>query len=358
MVDKKKAVCVDFNDSISKAQAKIKKTKEALVVLKDEKYYGILDARQIKEHPVQDPSNTHCGKIAFKAPRLYENEELLEITKAFFSVRFSDLAVVTKKEKVIGAITRFDVLKEILKEKIIPKKRVGELMSFPLISIGEHTTISEATTKMRLHGVRRLAVLTKTGNLKGLLSTFDIGLYLIKPIERLPKLTSEKANYWEQPIGPLIKIKTEIISPKRTLTEAVKKMTNKKVASLIVCENKKPIGIISTKDIFEAVLKLKKKEIKIHVSGLDRYDKAFYQDILNEGEKTLTKLLKYNKQVGGISLHIKKYGNRYTVMARLEAGNKVIKATGNEWNLPSAVNEALENLKRMVRKHGLRHIAH
>ena len=45
-------------------------------------------------------------------------------------------------------------------------------------------------------------------------------------------------------------------------------------------------------------------------------------------------------------------------MARLEAGNKVIKATGNEWNLPSAVNEALENLKRMVRKHGLRHIAH
>ncbi|MFA5382110.1 MAG: CBS domain-containing protein [Candidatus Micrarchaeia archaeon] len=359
MINKKKVISINFEESISKAQDKISKYNESIIVLKDDKYFGILDARHISEHPVKDPSNTPCGSIAFRAPTIEEDTDIIETTKAFFSVRVSNLAIISKNEKILGIITRLGVLEELMKEKMIPKKRISEVMSSPIITIEENADVNLAITQMRKNGVRRLAVVNEQGYLRGILSTFDIGLKLIKPTERLPKLTSDKLKPWEQPIKQLIKRKIEIISPEKTLNEAVKRMIEKNVASLIVVKDKKPIGLISTKDVFETIMKSKKEETRIYISGLDRYDKSFYQEILDESKRVFDKLTKSNKDIGGLILHVKKYGNKYTVIARLEIGNKVIKTTGNEWNLPSAVNESLENLKRTVRKHGVNyHTSH
>lgn len=351
MVEIKKANCIDFNESITKAHSKIGKKKESIFVVKDKKYYGILDTRHIIEHKVKEPNNTPCGKIAQRAPTISEeNMDLTNMTNAFFSVRFQNLPVITKKEKIIGSISRYAVLNEILKEKEIPRKIVEETMSSPIITINKNGLLNEATTKMRNNGVRRLVVVDDEGNLIGLLSAYDIGINLIKPTERLPKLKHEKSNIWEQPILPFIKSKIETITPEKSLTEAIKQMTKKKVPSLVVCLDGNPIGLISTKDIFETVLKFKKTESRVNIAGLDRYDKPFSQEILNEGENLLDKITKYNKKIGKLALHIKKYGNRYTVMARLETENKVINAVGNGWDLPSSVNEALANLKRIVGK--------
>ncbi|MCC7552419.1 CBS domain-containing protein [Candidatus Micrarchaeota archaeon] len=351
MVRINKANLINFNDSITKAQAKIGKKKESIIVIKDNKYYGILDTRHTIEHIVKDPSNTPCGRITQKAPTIFEeNTDILEISNAFFSVRFQNLAVTTKKGKVVGSLSRFDVLTELLREKDIPKKRVVEIMSSPIITINKNALSNEATTKMRKYGVRRLAVVDDNKKLIGLLSAYDIGLQLIKPAERLPKLKHEKINPWEQPISPFIKSKIEMITPEKTLTEAIKKMIDKKVPSLIVCLNGEPVGLVSTKDIFETMINSKERELRINISGLDRYDKPFAKEIIHEGEKLLDKLTKHNKHIGKLALHIKKYGNRYTVMARLEIENKVINAVGNGWDLPSSVSEALINIKTIIGK--------
>lgn len=357
----KKAVFVDFKDSVSKARTKIEKDKRSVVVLKDKKYFGALDGRQIREHPVRDPSNTYCGSIAAKAPRIYETDGVYNWAQAFFSVRFDDLAVVDKHENVLGVISRYDALKQANIEKKLPKKRVSEIMTSPVITITEKATINDATTIMRKQGVRRLVVINETGLLKGLLSSSDIGLKLVQPTERLPFMTSEKAKPWEQPIGPLIKKDVEIISPNKTILEAAEKMVEKKVPSLIVCEGKTPVGLISTKDIFRSILTSKKGEIDIYISGLDRYDKPFYGEIKRECERVIKKLARYVK-VSSLSMHVKKYGNRYSVRARLEIGKKVIQAKGTEWSLPQAIADALTDLRRKVEKkktsplHTLHHV--
>ncbi len=357
MVEIKKANCIDYNESITKAQSKIGKNKEAVIILKNDKYYGILDTRHIIEHQIKDPSTTKCGLIAQRAPIILEDEyNISEMTTAFYTVRFPNLAVIDKNEKVVGTISRFEVLNQILNEKDIPKKRVEQIMSSPILTINVNAHLNEATTKMRKEGVRRLIVI-ENEKLKGLLSAYDIGLNLIQPTERLPRLKHEKVNIWEQPISPFIKSKVETIGPDKTLTEAIKKMLKKEVPSLIVCENGKPIGLISTRDVFETVLRSKKNETLVHISGLDQYDKPFYQEIVTEGERALEKIKRDIEGESSISLHIKKTGNRYTVLARLEIANKVINTSGSEWTLPSAVNEALENLKRIVRKQGRKHYA-
>ena len=133
------AVKVRDTFSVSKALGIIKKEKTPVVVVDSRnRYIGMLDARRIKEHPVPDPSNTKCSTLAVKAPRLTELTDPLKVANAFFISRFSMLPVVDDYDRVVGLVSRYDLLKLLLEKGMIPKKKVGEVASVPAITIEEY----------------------------------------------------------------------------------------------------------------------------------------------------------------------------------------------------------------------------
>jgi CBS domain-containing protein len=67
--------------------------------------------------------------------------------------------LVNRQGELVGIITDRDIITRILSKRLdATKVRVGEVMSSPLITIGEDASVEEAAKKMAQHAIRRLVV--------------------------------------------------------------------------------------------------------------------------------------------------------------------------------------------------------
>ncbi len=80
-------------------------------------------------------------------------------------------ALVKKDELVKGIVTERDILRKVVAKGINPDTtRVSDIMSSPLITIGEHASLYEASEMMDKHGIRRLVV-TNGEQIVGIINT-------------------------------------------------------------------------------------------------------------------------------------------------------------------------------------------
>ncbi|MBE0479555.1 MAG: CBS domain-containing protein [Dehalococcoidia bacterium] len=129
---------------------------------------------------------------------------------------------------------------------------VSDVMSTNVVTIPGHTSLAEARRILDAHGFRRLPVVDR-GRLVGIvtkdaldrsgpsqLTTFSIHelSYL------LHKLTVEKA----------MNRNVVTVSPSTTVEEAVSLAQSKKVGSLLVMEDGRLVGIVTTNDFFYKIL--------------------------------------------------------------------------------------------------------
>jgi len=129
---------------------------------------------------------------------------------------------------------------------------VSDVMSTNVVSIPSHTSLAEARKILDAHGFRRLPIvdreklvgvvtkdaLDRTGPSQ--LTTFSIHemTYLLN------KLTVEKAMHKE----------VVTVSPHATVEEAVTLAQTRKVGSLLVVEDNRLVGIVTTNDFFYKVM--------------------------------------------------------------------------------------------------------
>ncbi|HDD25502.1 MAG TPA: CBS domain-containing protein [Acidilobales archaeon] len=124
--------------------------------------------------------------------------------------------------------------------------RVEDLMSTPPIVIKRDTTIEEAAKIMGENNIGSLMIVNEEGALEGIVTERDM-IYAIA----------------ENKVGkglPIWTIMTEnpiTIKPKALITEAVKIMRDANIRHLpVVDEGNKPIGMLSLRDIIDAIVTL------------------------------------------------------------------------------------------------------
>jgi signal-transduction protein with cAMP-binding, CBS, and nucleotidyltransferase domain len=94
------------------------------------------------------------------APLVFIDPEALVIdaAKLMDTKRISSV-LVRQGEEQFGIITARDVISRVVCKGLDPgKTRVRDVMSHPLLTIGEHATVEDAAKKMRDNSVRRLVV--------------------------------------------------------------------------------------------------------------------------------------------------------------------------------------------------------
>ncbi len=87
--------------------------------------------------------------------------------------------IVTSKDKLVGIVTERDVVKKTILEKLDLSKKVGNVMSKPLITAEIQTPLTDALSLMVEHDIRRLPILKK-GRLVGILLERDIIRWLAR----------------------------------------------------------------------------------------------------------------------------------------------------------------------------------
>jgi CBS domain-containing protein len=89
-----------------------------------------------------------------------------------------DVVVVSRDNqqvKPIGIVTDRDIVLEVLAQDVDPEAvTVGDIMSFELLTLQEHTSLLDALQLMRQRGVRRAPVVNASNELTGILAVDDV----------------------------------------------------------------------------------------------------------------------------------------------------------------------------------------
>ena len=143
-----------------------------------------------------------------------------------------------------GMITEWDFVERMVEPVDV---RVEEIMTANPIVAKNDYSVWDATKMMCRGGFRRLPV-TDQGILLGIVTPYDILSYLVRG-ERVSshKLESRK-------VKDVMNRYVTTIEPEKSVTEAVELMRNKKVGGLPVIEDEELVGIITERDVLNALV--------------------------------------------------------------------------------------------------------
>lgn len=96
----------------------------------------------------------------------------------------------------IGILTDRDIVIEVLAQDVdIDSVTVGDVMSDQLVTVTEDTGVSETLDVMRTHGVRRLPVIDRSGNLQGIITVDDFLELLAEQVQKLALLIKTEQRH-------------------------------------------------------------------------------------------------------------------------------------------------------------------
>jgi CBS domain-containing protein len=324
-----------------------------IAIIEKNKFKGIVHSKYIAEMSMRDPSKTKISSLVENAPTISSNQEIEEAANLMFNSNLRILPVTEDKkfvgvlfmEKIIEAVSNFDVFKQ---------TKAEEIMSNP-VSILENEDIGKARILMREKNVSRLPVIDKNKKLVGIVTIFDL-LKAVKPMNRINfySMSGEKEKVAGIKVSGIMN-KTPLLFEKKTsLSEISKSMTKKNIEGAVIVENDYPVGIISTKDLFESyVYSLGKSGIFYQIIGVDDIDDFTLATVERMIKETIQKASKIF-ELEFFFLHVKKYHTKgktkYSIRTRLKTTKKIFISRSYAWDVRDAVGEALDKLERIIIK--------
>jgi CBS domain-containing protein len=127
---------------------------------------------------------------------VHKGENAVEAAKLMRQYHVGDVVVVMDKDdkKIpVGILTDRDIVIELVAEQVDPESvSVGDVMSDHLITISESDELLDTIEQMRSKGVRRAPVVSKEGELVGILTLDDLLDVLAEAFNDLVLLTGRE----------------------------------------------------------------------------------------------------------------------------------------------------------------------
>ncbi len=342
------AKTIEATEPLSKALDEIMASGTAVFVTKDRRLFGLIDDRNMRLG-ISDASKTKCGNACVKCPSLNEGAEVQERIRSFLAGHFKSLPVLDAKGRIMGALTRADLLRELVSLKLVPKAQAYQHMSRPAVTIDENQTVAGAKSTMKKNDVHHLVV-TRSGTVVGSISTLDLAGFLTKPKGRQSyQLISEVQGLESRRIVDILRGNFVSVEETTTLEEAALKMAEENVSNLVIVADKKPVGVLSATDIFKIVVRLYEKENEISISGLDESTLVYYGKIKNELLGIAAKFGKALK-IENLAVRIKKGKSVYEADMHLDLNNKHKAFRCEGYNLSETTAALSYELKTLFEK--------
>lgn len=340
------AIVMDANEPVSSAIGKIIKGEPCIIITRNNQYIGIFDDLDVNE--VIDTSKEKLGTVCEKAPVLNENMDTRDAIHTFLNGRYKALPVKSKEGWKLAHRNKF--LKYLLKQNLLPKVKLGEIMNVPLHTVDINDTVGKAKEIMRKNHIRRV-VITKDGKLAGVVAMRDLLIISESKKDRAP-FVKDKISSDRQPVHDYMN--TEVISLPlmSNISDAVQLLQDKDISSVIITEGARPVGIVSVRDLFE-IAAAQKREEPIYISGMDRSDEEYLPEIKSTIEKAMEKLGNFSN-IEYIAVHYKKIRykglrSRYEVKIRAK-GDTIASVSNADWDIRSATQGAVHELISILKK--------
>ncbi len=350
----KEPVVAAPEDSLSEVLGKMKRHGvHEVPVVERKKLVGIVSYNTLTKRRSL-PMSTKVERIMVAPPRIGETDSVPEVAEMMMSTGSRGIPV-TSKRKLLGFISRIDLIESVRGMKMLSEVDVSSVMSHSPQCVLETHTLHDARALMKDLDERSVPVCESSGHLIGVVGIRDLADYFAR--ERESETRGEvvgEEEALEIEVGGLMRTPPITVQPDARLSEAVDLMIEKDVSSILVVEDREPVGIVTQVDIIELVASFgKAEEVFVQITGLEEepeiYD-AMYERIQKTIDKTGEILSPKILNIHVAQHHSKGDTSKYTMRARLATDRGLFYARHFDWNIHKALDGLMDQIEDFVRE--------
>lgn len=301
------------------------------------------------------------GKVMEQPPRLSKDTDVVEAADLFIRSNVRAVPVTDAKGKVVGILSRTDLLRAIPQISSVAQQALEKVMNRDLETVRESDGIDSAASRLRDLEINQLLVLNDQGRLAGYVGREDV-LRLVAA-EHSPDAVERNRGHQR---GGSKKNRIEVRSavrpapslpPAATVTDAIRLMQQQKTSFIAVVEDGFALGILSRANVIERVARLKPTEgVLVQITGLQSHaDSSTLDEIYALAQQTLKKIAgEVNLEF--LSLHYKVYkaktegDSKYSLTAHLSTEGRFFVQKADDWDPIRAMAAAMGALGRRIRE--------
>ena len=348
------SICED--DSLGDALGKMKETNiYELMVLKSgskDIISGVLtyDVVMMRKKLSME---TKVGNIMSPAPKISEVDSIVDVSEKLLAVESKTLPV-TKKDRIVGVVSRRDIILAAAASMEIGGVDVQEIMTPEPRTVLETDKMLKAMHIMRELDEHFVPVVSKDEKVIGVVGSREM-VSLHTPSKRETRGDRSGDSKPPEIMVSSIMIPPVTIGPGLSVANAVDVMHKKNVPSVLIEEDGKLLGVLTESDVVELVLSTRDQEgVFVQISGLDHVDPDVYDGIYEMVGKYMRKVANFY-QPQTLMIHSSQHNTtggeaKYSVHMRLNTNKRMFFTKSSEWDIYIAVDKALEDMEKIARR--------
>jgi len=304
------------------------------------------------------PLSARVDQVMLPVPRLVED---MKVTNAVEEMMSSGvrIAPVVRNEKMVGILSRVDLIKLVTEADQLKDKLVREVMTATPQTVGPNEGIRRAEILMKNLMEKTLPVVDEKGMLVGSISmrdVLDVG-WNSKDKEPMDHIVGREREAPDVRVEGIMNEEPITISPDDTLETAARTMLDSDIATVFVEQSGKLAGVISQADLMEQIISLKEREgVYVQITGLDEQDPEVLDTLYGQIEKAMNRVNKIKRHYPRVfTVHVAKHRSegfraKYSIQARLTTDHGMYYARASEWSLFRTMDQTLDYLEKNIKK--------
>jgi CBS domain-containing protein/ribosome-associated translation inhibitor RaiA len=346
---------VSKGETVSEVISRMKKGKvREIPVIENDRplglvsYYSLLSRRNL-------PLSAKVEHIMVPCPKLEEDMTIVSAAEELMSTGVRGAPVV-RNGKLVGFLSRTDIIRVISKMDELRSKQVGSIMSPAPVSVAESEPVRKAQILMKGLNEKTLPVVADGAHLIGAIGMTEVMDVIWSPRgSKPPNEVRGDREPADVRVGSVMNKNPAFVSPTDTLDKAVSVMLSRNLSTLFVAEEMKLVGVVSHTDIMEQVVSLRPHEgVYVQITGLDAEDPEVYEvmyDLIGKSMKRIDKI----ESPKVLSVHVSAYHqdglkSKFSVSARLTTSKGMYYSKSSDWDLYRSLDGSLDMMDKSIKK--------
>ena len=350
------AVTVNKGDTLAEVLARMKKDRlREVPVLDGDRPMGLVSYSSFLTRRSL-PLSSKVEQVMLPCPRLEEDMMLTNAVEEMMSAGVRGAPVV-RAHKMVGFVSRTDVIRILPQVAQLKDKEVSSFMSTNPVSVTEAETIRHAQILMKGLNEKALPVVDSSKRLIGVIGMREIMdvFWTSKKAAKTPNEIMGNRNPPDINVGSIMNRPAVAVTPKDTIGRIASIMLDKHLSTVFVQEDGRLVGVVSQADLMEQVVGLKPREgVFVQLTGLDEEDPDVYDVLYGLIEKSMKRIDKIQSPkiftVHVTIYHHEGLRSKYSLHARLTTEKSLYYASGTDWSLYKTLDAVLEQLEKSVKK--------
>ena len=328
-------------------------------ILEKKKLLGVVSMAAIARHQSAQPGSK-AQHLVQKTPEVPPDMELAVAAETFLSSGSRTLPI-TEKGKLVGILSRSDVVRALSKCEDIDPMSVAEVMTPQPQCVSATETVAQARTVMAGLGERAVPVVDANRKLVGVVGLKDLADLFARPKEKFGRQgrASEKDPVKVQ-IGSIMRPPVAV-RPDAKLSKALESMAESRISTIVIEENGEPVGILTTADVVEIAARFRERDgMLVQISGLeeqpDVYDAmyAIIQKAMRRIRDIVTPRI--------LNLHVVQYKaegdhSKWSIRARFATERELYHFKHFDWDLFKTLDGLLGQIEAQIKREKDRRVA-